>query len=214
MTFKDRFDHSIEMQQAHALEYYKDFFDVERVIEVDILGESNRDMKVLDFSGIDKLIITKNKITIHIAQRFRRDYNKNGEWRTPDFSLRFKSYSDTITEYEKVKKAHYGLASMPTVYGFGRMPYGRKVAIENGFDEFYLINLEALASAHFDGPLSAEGPKPNGDGSKGLYFDLDDLRQHGCIIHEWPERKSNLQTPQPTKQEREKITSWSVTNES
>lgn len=185
MTYKERFKHSIDMQQEHAISYYKDFFDVKKVIEVDLLGKSNRHMQELDFSGIDKMLVTENGSMIHVAQRFRRDYNEEGEWITPDFSLRYKSYSDATTEYEKVKKAHYGLASMPTVYGFGREPYGREVAEENGFDEFYLIDLEKLAAAHFDGPLSAEGPKPNGDGSMGLYFELCDLRREDCIIHEW-----------------------------
>jgi len=187
MGFKDRLEHSIKMQQRHAIEIYKRFFDVDKVIEVDVLGQSNDAMQRLDFSGIDKIIITNDGRTIHIAQRFRREYEKDGAWLEPDFSLRVDSYNDEVTEYKKLERAYFGIGSMPDVYGFGRMPYGRQPALQNGFDEFYLINLKQLAVEHFDGELSAEGPYPNGDGSRGLYFDLDALRESGCMIHGWPD---------------------------
>lgn len=213
MTFEERFKHSIAMQ-PHAVEYYSEYLNIKKVINVDALGQSDNDMKTLDFSGIDNLIVTEDDTIIHIAQRFRRDYDKDGEWVTPDFSLRYKSYSDGQTEYEKVKKAHYGISSMPNLYGFGREPYGREVAEENGFDEFYLIDLETLAAAHFEGSLSGKGPHPNGDGSMGLYFDLDDLRRHDCIICEWCEAESVPQANAPPEQRRGDITAWSATNES
>jgi hypothetical protein len=185
MTFEDRLDHSIQMQQEHAIDLYTDFFDVKKIIEVDVLGQNNGDIKSLDFSGIDKIVITDDARTIHIAQRFRREYEQDGEWKAPDFSLRIDSYNDGVTEYEKLKKAHYGIGSMPDMYGFGRMPFGRQPAIQEGFDEFYLINLKRLVAKHFDGGLEAEGPYPNGDGSRGLYFELSDIRKHNCMIHEW-----------------------------
>jgi len=194
MGFRDRLDHSIKMQQQHAIDLYRRHFDVDKIIEVDVLGQSNEDMQALDFSGIDKIIITGDGRTIHIAQRFRRDYEKGGVWHTPDFSLRVDSYNDAITEYEKVKKAHYGIGSMPNVYGFGRMPYGRQPALQDGFDEFYLINLQELAAEHFDGGLQAKGPYPNGDGSRGLYFELSDIQKHGCMIQEWCNLNSKTDT--------------------
>lgn len=185
MGFRDRLDHSIQMQQQHAIDLYDRYFNTKKIIEIDVLGQSDNDIRALDFSGIDKIVITDDGRNIHIAQRFRREYEKDGAWHTPDFSLRVDSYNDTVTEYEKLRKAHNGIGSMPDVYGFGRMPYGRQPALQNGFDEFYLINLTKLATEHFDGTLKAEGPHPNGDGSRGLYFDLDDIRKHGCMVHAW-----------------------------
>lgn len=195
MSFKDRFQWSIEMQELHAIPLYKSYFDVEDIIEVDELGDADEDagaedpdraFELMDISGLDKIIIVKPGYPVHVAQRFRQPYHDDKEgWTKPDFSLRLKSFDEGASEYDKLCEAHQRHGNVPAVYGFGRAPYGRQVAKAQGFDEFYLIDLHRFLDQHLHGALDVMNRAPNGDGSVGVYFSLDELWSHDCIIKAW-----------------------------
>jgi hypothetical protein len=187
MAFSDRMQWSINMQKEHALDYYHDFWDVEEIDEVDAEGEEHDGFKRLDFSGIDKIIHTQTQ-TIHVAQRFRQMRNLKTGLETPDFSLRYETYNDKPTEYQKLKESYNGLGNTPNVYGFGVSPYGRQVGMNDGFEEFYLIDMDQFLQSHFDdSELPEIGKIPNGDNSTGIYFDLEELDMKNCILKHWEE---------------------------
>lgn len=196
-TLKDRLQWSIDMQEAHALKRYYEQWDVNQITEVDKEGEDNEGFKHLDYSGIDKIVHTESG-TIHVAQRFRRMRNTDSGLQKPDFSIRYKTYNEERTEYQKLRDNYYGVGNTPGVYGFGITPYGRRVALADGFKEFYLIDMDKFLRLHFDdGVLVEIGKIPNGDGSTGIYFDLDDVEKHGCVIRKWsrttkPSNKENI----------------------
>jgi len=200
MSFEERFQWSIEMQELHAIPLYESYFNVEAIIEVDKAGSAEEDteteddetedsdqpFKMMDISGLDKIIMVEPGYPVHVAQRFRRPYHDDEEgWTEPDFSLRLKSYGEGASEYHKLRAAYQGYGNVPALYGFGRAPYGRQVAKAQGFDEFYLIDLHRFLSQHLHGGLNALERAPNGDGSMGLYFDLDELWSRDCIIKAW-----------------------------
>lgn len=186
MTFEDRFRWSIEMQELHAIPLYESHFDIEEIIEVDKEGDAHRALKLMDFSGLDKIIEVEQGHQIHIAQRFRRPYYDDEQgWTKPDFSIRLQSYDSGASEYDKLLAAHQGWGNVPKVYGFGRAPYGRQVAKANGFEEFYLIDLHRFLTLHQSGDIELMEKAPNGDGSVGAYFSLDELWSCGCIITSW-----------------------------
>jgi hypothetical protein len=184
MTVSERFEWSIQMQKRHALDIYRQFWDVEAITEVDAAGDSGqRNMKLLDYSGIDKIVHTKGNGPIQVAQRFRQPYyDSTAGWTDADFSIRVQTYSNQDTEYDKLKRAFNGRGQVPSVYGFGRTPQGRAVARESGFSEFYLIDCQTFLGEHLNGGLDAACRASNGDGSAALYFDLDELDRHGCVI--------------------------------
>lgn len=184
MSLQGRLGWSIDMQQDHALGLYRAYWDVDDIIEVDEVGQSVPAMQLLDFSGLDKVIKVGTK-HIHIAQRFRMMRNEGRELTRPDFSLREETYSDGPTEYDKLVDNYTSrFGSVPSVYAFGITTYGRRVALEEGFIEFYLIDLNKFLEEHLYGPIEPVEGGPNGDGSKGMYFDIDDLADNGCIIDE------------------------------
>lgn len=184
MSFTDRFDWAIDMQKQHALDLYKSYWDADAIIEVDDEGQADTAMQHLDFSGLDKVIVQGTK-TFHIAQRFRPmrsvSYSRVEE---PDFSIRESTYGDKPTEYDKLVDNHQAGGWVPNVYGFGITPYGRQVALDDGFEKFYLIDVRVFLDQHLAGEIEPVGNRPNGDGSRGLYFDIDDLADNGCIIDE------------------------------
>lgn len=185
--FEDRMGWSLDMQKRHAISIYKNHWDLKRVIEVDELGDAgDAQMQALDYSGIDKILITTNGYPIHIAQRFRQPYyDEELGWTDADFSLRVSSYQKDYVEYQKLLDAHTGAGSTPSVYGFGRTPQGRQPAREEGFKQFFLIDLPEFLRKHISGEIDVVEQAPNGDGSMGAYFDIDDLRDVGCLIAEF-----------------------------
>lgn len=199
---EDRLQWSIDMQQQHALHYYRSHWDnIKRIEEVDAQAQNNEAMKRLDFSGIDKIIYTELE-SIHIAQRFRRMRNTKDGLIDPDFSIRFETYGDNPTEYQKLEKSYNGVGSIPQVYGFGITPYGRKVALDSGFKKFYLIDVDSFLKSHFKhNEVEIMERKPNGDGSAGVFFDIDDIKNAGCIISEWPDEQTQPDDPHD-------ITNW------
>ncbi len=182
--FDDRMNWSIEMQQRHALDIYRRYWNVEKVEEVDKQGDNGDEaMQRMDFSGIDKILYTESGYPVHIAQRFRTPYFDDAKgWTDADFSLRVKSYNDNHVEYQKLIDAYCNAGSIPSVYGFGRTVQGRQPALKEGFREFYLIDLQAFLKAHLEGDIQKVAERPNGDGSMGAYFDLDELDHEGCIL--------------------------------
>lgn len=196
--FNQRMDWSLSMQENHALEIYKQHWDLKDIIEVDKMGDmGNGEMQVLDFSGTDKILITERGFPIHVAQRFRQPYHDDDTgWTDADFSLRFSSYSEDYVEYQKLLDAHKGSGTIPSVYGFGQTVQGRQPALKNGFKRFYLIDLPAFLDTHLNGEISAVEKAPNGDGSMGIYFDLNELERCGCVIkkYDWPVHGTNTQS--------------------
>jgi hypothetical protein len=196
MAFADRMQWSIDMQQEHALSYYHDYWNVEEITEVDVEGEDHDGFKRLDFSGIDKIVHTKTQ-TYHVAQRFRQMRNKEDGVAKPDFSLRYETYNGEPTEYQKLKESHNGIGNTPDVYGFGITPHGRQIGVKDGFKEFYLIDLQRFLKLHFDREeITGTGPIPNGDKSKGLYFDLNQLVLKDCVLNNWSDRKQEVRRPE------------------
>jgi hypothetical protein len=195
MTFSDRFGWSLEMQTRHALDYYRSYFDLENIIQIDSVAEDNTELKSMDYSGLDTILYTAEGLPIHVAQRFRmKYYDKATEtYRAPDFSLRYVSYDGETSEYKKLDMAHkHPHVSPPEIYAFGVTEHGRQPALSNGFSSFYLIDLRKFLRRHFDhGWLTEIEVTPNGDGSKGIYFSLSDLQQTGCILKSWGNNKSS-----------------------
>jgi len=185
-TFTDRMEWSLDIQERHALEIYHRHWDVDRIIEVDKLGQTDDDMQVLDFSGTDKIVITDDGYPIHIAQRFRQPYyDDETGWTDADFSLRLQSYNSDHVEYQKLLDAYTGHGTIPSVYAFGRTVQGRQPALEHGFKEFYLIDLPVFIRKHLADDIPPIEKAPNGDGSMAYYFNLDCLSTADCIIEKY-----------------------------
>lgn len=185
--FDDRMDWSLDMQEKHALKIYNEHWDLSNIIEVDKLNRGgDEQMQVLDFSGTDKILITERGFPIHVAQRFRQPYfdNESG-WTDADFSLRVSGYEDSYVEYQKLLDAHNGRGTTPSVYGFGQTIQGREEARQDGFKRFYLIDLPKFLELHSNEKIEPIEKAPNGDGSMGIYFDLADLENSGCIIEQY-----------------------------
>ena len=189
MSFLDRFEWSLEMQSRHALDYYREYFDIEDIIQIDSVADQNKELKSMDYSGLDTVLYNARGLPIHVAQRFRmKYYDKNEDkYCDPDFSLRYVSYDGETSEYEKLKKAHkHQHVSPPSIYAFGITEYGRQPAVTNGFESFFLIDLHKFLRRHLEhGWLTELEVTPNGDGSEGIYFSLEDLQQSGCILKSW-----------------------------
>lgn len=187
---KERMKWAKDMYRFHAPIYYWRFWDdIEEIDDPEAGGESNDKMKRLDFSGIDKIVYTPTN-QIHIAQRFRTMRNTDEGLEEPDFSIRVETYNDNPTEYQKLKTAWTGVGNTPSVYAFGITPYGRQVALDEGFNKFFLIDCAEFLRRHFDtNDIEILEEAPNGDGSMGAYFSLQDLHDYGCILKQWPERQ-------------------------
>jgi len=167
-----RQDWAIKVQQHQAIPIYNTIWPGCTIEEVDVIGQKNDFAKRRDFSGLDKIIVL-NGNEIHIAQRFRKPREDGSE---VDFSFRYMTPGpkgeSVKSEYFKLIEAIKNDMWFPNKYVWGLT---KNVWFNSGFDRFYVYNLRKILNAILDEQIKDVGKFPNGDGSTGIYFKLEDL---------------------------------------
>lgn len=176
-SFDDNWSWALKMQDRYAIDIYQHYWKVKRheIVEIDALGEDEKGAKQLDYSGIDKHIGKRNR---HIAQRFRTNSRRFSR----DFSLRLETADSDESEYDKLMSAYRNGGNYPAVYAFGiGAATTQPKCLDQGLSKFYFIDMDILLPAIDSGEVEAVGGGENDDGSRGLYYDTDDLWAVGCI---------------------------------
>lgn len=185
-----RHEWAIKVQEKSALPIYKEVWQGCEIEEVDKIGmEGNDFAKRRDFSGLDKIVLFKGN-EIHIAQRFRGRYPRRNSY---DFSLRYITpglEGSKNAEYFKLIEAYKQDLWFPNKYVWG---VTKTENPESGFDKLYIYNVRKFIKAVVDGYIKSVGVYSNGDGSKGIYFRLDDMKPF--IEWECPPKQPIIKTP-------------------
>lgn len=183
-TFVGRKSWSLKMQKQFAIPIYKQYWCVSEgdITEVDSHAEDEIAAREIDASGIDKMIRPETGVR-HIAQRFRTlSELEGGVIQEPDFSIRISTYSEQDTEYDKLLNSHRNGGQIPKIYTFGiTAATTQHESLQTGFKEFYFFKLPRFLKLFDQGHITACAAYPNGDGSKALYFDIQDLRDNHII---------------------------------
>lgn len=173
-----------DVQSDYAVGLYKKFWDECEVVENDSLGEEEHVAQILDYGDVDKIIRIGGK-QIHMAQRFRKPFwsDNKGEWKDPDFTLRFsRPKSDNTIEYERLMNAYNSpSAAYPRRYSFGRVYNDH----ERGLYELYILDTDRLIKNIRSGSIREIGPIENYQGQEFMAYKLPQLRQSGIIVKEW-----------------------------
>jgi len=183
--FDERDDWALQMQAQYALSIYREYWAIsdDEITEVDELGKSETAAKVMDVDGATDKVVTPSTGIRYVAQRFRkRSENDNGRIYDPDFSIRTATYSDKDTEYDKLLNAYRNGGNVPAIYTFGIGDgVTRSECLDKGFRDFYFLKLPRFLKLVDAGHLTPVASYPNGDGSKGLYYAVDDLHDHNVV---------------------------------
>jgi hypothetical protein len=171
----DRHKWTISIQEQCAIPIYRQIWNNCEIVEVDKIGLNDQRFKEFDFSGLDKIIRyikDGSKLTVNLAQRFRPPRKEGGNI---DFSFRYETPGLNGTkkaEYFALQTAFKEHTWYPEKYVFGKT---RSNNPSDGFLEFYIYDTSRIIEAIITGRLHDVGIFPNGDGSKGIYYKLNDL---------------------------------------
>lgn len=173
------------MYERHAADLYRRGWPEATLIPLDGAGDGGDSVaKQLDYSGIDVVLERPSGRTLQFGQRFRT--GKAGFDR--DFSLRgANAYGDPdrLSEREKLladwRDGTLSLDYYTFGVGAGTDP---ATALEQGFQEWYVIDAERLCEALAGDALDAETHARFTDGSRATYVPIDDLRAAGAIVSE------------------------------
>lgn len=183
--FDDRDDWALKMQAQYALPIYQEYWAIgnDKITEVDELGKTETAAKVMDADGGADKVVTPATGIRYVSQRFRtRSESENGYVYDTDFSIRTATYSDQDTEYDKLMNAHRNGGNVPAIYTFGIGDgFSRPECLDKGFREFYFLKLKRFLKMVDGGHLTAVASNPNGDGSKALYYSVDDLHDQNVV---------------------------------
>jgi len=175
---------ALEMQKRFAIPIYKHYWALSdaQITEVDAHAETEEAAQKIDASGIDKVVEPETGVR-HVAQRFRTlGEGEGGQILEPDFSVRVSTYSDQETEYDKLLNAHRNGGNVPKIYTFGvGASTSKQDCLRSGFKDFYFLDLHRFLELFDRGHIQACASHPNDDGSKGLYFDIEQLRDTDTI---------------------------------
>lgn len=170
--------------QPHAETYYQEFFGDHDRVDVEGTGDDQAGIaREMDFSGIDQLVKPDTHRTYHVAQRFRRERDSM----PTDFSIRYTSQG-YVSEYNKILQCYADPhAHLPSLYAFGVVD-GED--LDDGFIEFFFLDVDTIAEALSKGKINYHGPYPNQvngeyDGTKAVYLPKDDLRRVGAVAAEY-----------------------------
>lgn len=182
--FQTRKDWSLQMQERYAIPIYKTYWRIseDQITEVDAGAENEEIAREIDASGIDKLVQPDTGVR-HLAQRFRTLCELDGGAVVdPDFSIRISSYSDMETEYDKLLNAFRNEGNIPKIYTFAiGASTSKRDCLRVGFKEFYFLRLPKFLKLFDGGHIQPCASYENGDGSRGLYFDVQDLRDNHVV---------------------------------
>lgn len=174
-TVKKRNTWTMKIQKKFALDIYNEIWPGCTIIEVDELNfmKKNELARILDYDGLDKIIIQKTGRMIHMAQRFRQ-YNPYG-----DFSLRYYTFSEkygkTKSEYFKLKRS---INTTNDIFWYPRLyAFGITTKDETAFREFHFIKTKPMMEALILKQIPFGGPKMNHDGkSSFIFINMEDLK--------------------------------------
>lgn len=191
--FHERLKNSIEIQKRYALPLYQEIWPEFNIFEND--DESNqgkhaqnvRDLlSILDYSGIDKLIVAPGRGEIQVSQRFRSVDDRGF---TQDFSLRTYNVDGNKAEYYKLKENRESIEfTIPRLYGFGIVKgYSVGDGVENGLIYFVIYELPPIIDDLLNNNLSTEEHNnvKDGDSSSAMYIDRSDIRKYIYEDAEW-----------------------------
>lgn len=198
---------ALQMQEKHAVQYYKEHWNGCEVIEIDSLGfNSNGEgtgeaLKNFDYSGMDKAVIDKNGSLILIAQRIRPDtlkFSDDDDSYGVDFSFRTQCRGDYKAELEKLRLAKQNKHAAVPVYAFGIADVckdkdkhtslnWRSIALERGMKYFAIYDLNKLLTDFFNDEIPYNEPGGNGDGTEGIYINLKDIDEY--VIRKWEDNE-------------------------
>lgn len=179
----DRMNWSLKMQERFAIPIYKNYWSISeaQITEVDAHAETEEAAQKIDASGIDKVVEPDTGVR-HVAQRFRTLTERDGQILEPDFSIRISSYTDQDTEYDKLLNAYRNGGNVPKIYTFGvGASVSKQDCLQSGFKDFYFLDLHRFLKLFDQSHIDPCGSYPNGDGSKALYFDIQQLRDTDII---------------------------------
>ena len=186
--FEDRDEWALKMQAKYAVPIYREYWAVnnEQITEVDKCGKTEDAARVFDTMGGTDKAITPSTGMRHVAQRFRtRTQADDGYVYSTDFSIRTSSYTGADTEYDKLLNSYRNDGNVPAIYSFGVADgFDKQEALGSGFRDFYFLDLERFLKLVDNNQLEPVSCYPNGDGSEGLYFSVDSLRDNGIIRDE------------------------------
>lgn len=177
-TFNDRMNWSLQMQKRFAIPVYKNYWSISesQITEVDAHAEDEQAAQKIDASGIDKMVEPDTGVR-HLAQRFRTLSERDGQIFDPDFSIRTSTYNDKETEYDKLLNAYRNGGNVPKIYTFGiGASVSKTDCLDSGFKDFYFLDLHRFLKLLDQAQIEACASYPNGDGSKALYFKIEELR--------------------------------------
>lgn len=171
-----RHEWAIKVQENCAMPIYRQIWTGCQIEEVDKIGMNGNDFaKRRDFSGLDKIILLHGN-EIHLAQRFRgyepieKRYSKGY-----DFSLRYNTpglIGTKEAEYFKLVEAIKTDVWFPNKYIWG---VTKTDDPKSGFEILNIYNVRKMMTAIINKEVKPIGVYPNGDGSSGIYFKLNDL---------------------------------------
>lgn len=182
---------ALMMQEKFAMDIYMNYWQASRddIEEIDKIGndEGNDGQKLaqrIDFSGIDKIIRAANA-DIHIAQRFRANSNEY----SVGFTLRSQTGGDARSERDRLLDNYRNRGNYPRIYSLGIALENTRSMDSEGFERFYLIDLERFLAALDSGDIEPVlKDYPNGDGSALDAFSIGDIASIGAIEEAWGEQ--------------------------
>jgi len=177
----NRHQWAVKMQKRHAIPIYEEWWPNCRIEEVDEESlEREGAARVLDFSGIDKIIELESGESFHLAQRFRVNRGKR-----TDFTLRYQGVTGRDAEYKRLLTNYESrFGSIPPLYSFGiGTSSDRSECLKNGFKFFALYDLNTFMEELATDEARRNGPIPNRDGSTFFAYSLEDMEDY--LVKKW-----------------------------
>lgn len=192
--FVENYNWAIKMQQRHALPLYRSHWDDCRIIEIDKLGDETSDreskeaLDEMDYSGMDKLVVTDAGYPIWLSQRIRPDnkkYNTSDRVCGVGFSIRTETRTNQDTEIHKLSSSVQNEIGCTPAYAFGvadvyrhgskEMLEWKEVGLERGLKYLAIYDTAAIIKGLSNGSIPYEDNSKN-DGTAGRYIKLRDIK--------------------------------------
>lgn len=191
--FEENYSWAMKMQQRHTLPLYQQYWQGADIIEIDKLGDEASDdeaknaLETMDYSGMDKLIVTDAGYPIWLSQRIRPD---NKKYNTPDrmygvgFSIRTETFSGSDTEIHKLGAGIDDQIGCTPAYAFGVADVfkngskealnWRELGLKRGLKYLAIYNTSAIIKGIRDGSIPYDDNSKD-DGTSGRYIKLKDI---------------------------------------
>lgn len=137
-----------------------------------------------DYSGVDVVVDLDPYPHLGIGNRVRPYENAAAPNGTSGFSMRWSNGLSKPSEFHRYMAAYRDGVQIPVIeYAFGR----HDGESDPSLVDWYMIDPLLVMAAVDADVLDYAGPFParNGDGTEAVYFDVQDLRDAGCLTYAW-----------------------------